>query len=380
MNYFGAHISTELTNGYCILRSGDVVGGKYIVDSRLGRGKFSIVYKVRRVSDNAPYALKVYRHGSDNREYFDNELGIYLHLGNKSDKILQCYDTFSHLTYDPERKYSCIHPCLVFNLCGESVLNVINTIDSGLPIKDSKRLMRELLTGLDFIHKNNIIHTDIKTHNLNLTKTISDIRDNDDISIIITDLGSATECNKLFSLNTGTQEYLAPELIVNMKYTTAADIWSAMCVYFELLTGDPLFSLSDMEDDSDMDVDSDDDDDDDGDVRETYSSSGSNSNDSNSKHTLDLTLDVEHLALIGGLIGSPPKWFAKQARDYYNVKGNLKNNVKPTKWTITEKLMKDYEFSRGEAEDIEKFMLLGLKFNPVDRWTAEKLLSHIHLK
>lgn len=378
MNYFGAHINSELTNGYCILRKGDVVGGKYVVDSRLGRGKFSIVYKINRVSDNSPFAMKVYRHGSDNREYFDNELGIYLQLGNKSDKLLQCYDTVSHMTYDYDRKYSCIHPCLIFNLCGESLSDLIDSIDSGLPVADAKRLMRELFSGLDFLHKKNIIHTDIKTNNLNLTKKIADIQNNDDISIIITDMGSATECNKLFSLNTGTQEYLAPELIVNMKYTAAVDIWSAMCVYFELLTGDSLFVLSDTYEDSSMDVDGGDEQN--KETRETYSSSGSDS-DGNSA-PLDTTLGAEHLALITGLIGAAPKSFTKEkeARNYYNIKGNLKNNVKPAKWTISDKLVTDYEFEKGEADDIEKFMLLGLRFNPTDRWSAEKLLSHAHLK
>jgi len=286
---------------------------------------------------------------------------------------------------------------------------MIETIDGGLPLGDAKRLMIQLLLALNTLHHANIIHTDVKTHNLNITKRIADIQTNNEISIVLTDLGSSTLADSLFSLHTGTQEYMAPELIVGAKYTAAIDIWSAMCVYYELITGDLLFELPDSCDD-DLSADKgnatagDTDSITDtalGDIdtnitclhltNESFSSSGDGEATTTlSNKMYDLSLGLIQMAQIEGLIGSAPKWFSKGdklggARDFYNIKGKLKadpTNGKPpiiTKWTISQRLTSLYEFTVEEAAAAEEFMLLGLKFNPADRWTADRLLKHPYL-
>jgi serine/threonine protein kinase len=389
MQYFGAHIDTLTSNNYCILRPGDILNNKYQIINRLGRGKFSIVYKCLENATHKTYAVKVYRHGSDNREYFDNEVSVFMKLWEDTlpcKYLLHGYEIFSHLMYDSKRCFSSVHPCIVFDLLGESVYDLIKKLDSGLPIQDSKRLMLEVLHGLDFLHKRGIIHTDIKTENINLTIPIDQLNDNSQLSIVITDMGSATPSDKLFSTKTGTKEFNSPELIFQQQYTTAADIWSFMCLCFELLTGDGLFNLDDGEDNEEGGEDDDDGDEGEdeyisvmsdtansiGSSNESYSSDGSDEDDDD----YFLTLELDHLVLIAQLLGNAPKSISKNARNHYNTKGNIKGNPKITRVSLNQLLVDNYGFSKKEALQIEEFMFLGLKYVPSERWTADKLIKH----
>ena len=94
----------------------------------------------------------------------------------------------------------------------------------------------QLLRGLAFIHKEGVMHRDIKPHNLLVDPTCHILK--------ICDFGSAKKYNEEeTSVSYITSRYYrAPELIFgNMKYNQSIDIWSAGCVIAEMLLGEPLF-------------------------------------------------------------------------------------------------------------------------------------------
>ena len=78
----------------------------------------------------------------------------------------------------------------------------------------------------------NVIHRDLKTQNLLLTK---------DNNIKIADFGFAkilSTMSKMTSTqNKGTPTTIAPEILQGKKYTFSADIWSLGCILYELVTG-----------------------------------------------------------------------------------------------------------------------------------------------
>ena len=81
-----------------------------------------------------------------------------------------------------------------------------------------------------------------------LSKKLSDDRSiapyfgpDDEIGCKVVDLGNACFNDKQFTSDIQTRQYRCPETILHTAYSYPADIWSAACVIFELLTGEYLF-------------------------------------------------------------------------------------------------------------------------------------------
>ncbi|CEM39891.1 unnamed protein product [Vitrella brassicaformis CCMP3155] len=94
-------------------------------------------------------------------------------------------------------------------------------------LREIKCLMRQLLEGLQHCHQHHIIHRDITTSNLLLTKQGE---------LQLGDFGLARGTPP----TENTLWYRPPELLLgSVNYGTAVDIW---CVLAELMTGKPLFN------------------------------------------------------------------------------------------------------------------------------------------
>jgi serine/threonine protein kinase len=367
---------------YCKLKPRDVLCNKYRVVERLGSGRFSIVYKVED-STGHQFAVKVYRRGTSNKDYFDNELAICKHLHEhrfeeESKYVVSYVDAFAHLHERPQ--LTSLHPCITYNILGDSLRKLLDYVDAGMPIKTSKKIMREVLSGLKFLHGCGIIHADIKASNVLLTRRIDDISNNDEISVVVADIGSATFEDELFSHRIGTQEYLSPEAIFCTDYGTPTDIWSAMCLCYEIVTGDYLFNLEEYEEvvDNTVEIDESGNDSDDTEISSGLSDDGSDDGHSGGNHMADDdNLCKRHLLMIESLLGPMPLKLAKKGRQYYNNRGRLKENPRIIPNSIQKKILNDFEsIEPRDAEEVEKFILSGMKYLPDERPSAAELLRH----
>ena len=123
--------------------------------------------------------------------------------------------------------------------------NLSNALKQGRMTGDRCRdLMAQLLCALATMHACRIVHRDIKPHNVLL---------NADGTLWMCDFGmsrpllssSPTDTSEtcLWSDYVTTRWYRAPELLSEdvCQYSTAIDVWSAGCVFGEMLGGRPMF-------------------------------------------------------------------------------------------------------------------------------------------
>jgi cell division cycle 2-like protein len=125
---------------------------------------------------------------------------------------------------------------IVMEYCEHDLKSLMSEMKSPFTISEVKCLMIQLLSAVEYLHENWIIHRDIKTSNLLLTNS----------GIFkLADFGLAREYSspvKVMTPGVVTLWYRAPELLLGQsRYTTAIDMWSVGCVFGELLQNEPLF-------------------------------------------------------------------------------------------------------------------------------------------
>lgn len=135
--------------------------------------------------------------------------------------------------------------------------------------------------------------------------------------------------------------YRAPEVILNLNYGYACDMWSVACVVFELLTGFPLFD----------------------------------------PNLEPINKDIHHLYLIEKMLGPIPIDMKKRSdrRKFLfdkNRKYHIKNVDEFVFVPLEERLVKQFLFTEEEAKQIFDFLSCGLQIKPEERWTASEMLTH----
>ena len=83
------------------------------------------------------------------------------------------------------------------------------------------KIARQVLSVLGYLHRNRIIHRDIKPHNL--------LVQDSDLNIKITDFGLSTFIPKPDGMTLtvcGSNSYMAPEIFLRKGYSFEVDVWS----------------------------------------------------------------------------------------------------------------------------------------------------------
>ena len=116
------------------------------------------------------------------------------------------------------------------NLLEYYKFNLQNESEKFFTLPTLKKLSRQILTALDYIHSLDIIHCDIKPENI-MVKSYSQP------TFKIIDLGSSCFKHDHLSSYVQSRAYRAPEVLLESRYDSKIDVWSFGLVICELFLG-----------------------------------------------------------------------------------------------------------------------------------------------
>lgn len=198
---------------------------------KLGSGSFACVYKGLDLQDNQPVAIKVIdlnRASPRELKYLRQEIQTMSRLNHPNLVKL--------LFFQEERASGQLY--LIMEYCaGGDLRRYLNKRGGRLSEATARHFLCQLAAGLQYLQEHRILHRDLKPHNLLLT------RESDDAELKIADFGFAREFDpqELMESYLGSPLYMAPEILQRQRYTHKTDLWSVGVIFYEMLTGKPLF-------------------------------------------------------------------------------------------------------------------------------------------
>lgn len=124
---------------------------------------------------------------------------------------------------------------LSLEYCEQDLASLIDNMPKAYSESEVKCIAQQVLRGLEYLHRNFIVHRDLKVSNLLMT---------DKGIVKIADFGLARFCGPPVKPSTPqvvTLWYRAPEILLGAKtHGTAIDMWAMGCILGELLLNKPL--------------------------------------------------------------------------------------------------------------------------------------------
>jgi len=156
---------------------------------------------------------------------------IKIHKGLMHKHVVQ----FHHFFEDAENVY------ILLELCTNQTMNELLRRRKRLTELEVQCYLVQILTAIKHLHKNKVIHRDLKLGNLFLS---------DKMEIKLGDFGLATQLDfegERRRTVCGTPNYIAPEILESRSgHSYEVDVWSFGVIAYTLLIGKPPFETSDV--------------------------------------------------------------------------------------------------------------------------------------
>ena len=204
---------------------------KYEVIGIVGEGAYGIVYKCKNRETNKYVAVKKFKETEDKlvQKTMKRELAMLQML--RHENIVEFQEAFVNKG----------NFFLVFEYVEKNLLEVLEESPNGLSPKLIRSFVFQMCKAVSYLHKNNMIHRDVKPENLLI---------DENLNLKLCDFGFARKV-KLNQKNNNidtmtdyvaTRWYRSPELLLSGGfYGPEVDYWAIGCIMGELADGNPMF-------------------------------------------------------------------------------------------------------------------------------------------
>ena len=203
---------------------GRVIGNRYEIIEKIGEGGMATVYKAKCNILKRYVAVKVLRDEFTTDEEFIKRFNTEAQAAASltHPNIVSIYD----VGHEENIYY------IVMELVQGKTLKEIINEDGALPWKWALNVSIQVASALEMAHKNNIVHRDIKPHNIIITE---------DGIAKVTDFGIAKAVSNstitAFGTTIGSVHYFSPEHARGGYTDAKSDLYSLGVVMYEMLTG-----------------------------------------------------------------------------------------------------------------------------------------------
>ncbi|XP_028310424.1 cyclin-dependent kinase 12 isoform X2 [Gouania willdenowi] len=214
---------------------------KFDIIGIIGEGTYGQVYKAKDKVTGELVALKKVRLDNE-KEGFPitaiREIKILRQLKHRSVVNMKEIVTDKQDALDFKKDKGAFY--LVFEYMDHDLMGLLESGLVQFSHEHIRSFMRQLMEGLDYCHKNNFLHRDIKCSNILL---------NNRGQIKLADFGLArlysSEESRPYTNKVITLWYRPPELLLGEeRYSPAIDVWSCGCILGELFTKKPIFQAN----------------------------------------------------------------------------------------------------------------------------------------
>ena len=203
--------------------------GRYEIEREIGRGGMAVVYKAFDPRLERAVAIKLIQSGAFGsnifghiRERFEREAKALAKLRHPN--IVRVHDYGEHEG----------SPYLVMDYLEGATLKEVK---KPLKVETAVRLIRPIADALDYVHRQGLLHRDVKPSNIMITPSQE---------VILTDFGIVKWIEDQDDFNTltatgvgiGTPEYMAPEQGLGKPVDARSDAYALTVVFYELITGE----------------------------------------------------------------------------------------------------------------------------------------------